>query len=214
MKTPRGRFITFEGIEGSGKSTQLRLLENYLRMKGIPVVTTREPGGTAFGRQVRQILLDESGPLRAPVAEMLLYLADRYQDLQEVIEPGLQAAQFVLCDRYHDATVAYQGYSRGIDRTLIADLAARLAIRTPDLTLLFDLEVATGLARAHARNRERAGSIGERRFDDEAIAFHERVRQGYLEISRRETSRVQVIPADGPPEAIHQKVRAAIDPLL
>src|SRR5215813_5673241 len=211
---PRGQFITFEGIEGSGKSTQFRLLEAYLTGKGIPLVVTREPGGTAFGQQVRRILLNEHGPAQAPVAEMLLYLADRCQDLHERIEPGLAAGKFVLCDRYHDATVAYQGYGRGIDRVLIADLAARLAIRTPDLTLLFDLDVTTGLERARARNRQSAGSAGERRFDDETIAFHERVRQGYLDISRREPARVRVIPADGSPEAVHLLVRAAVDPLL
>src|SRR5712692_187887 len=140
MNTPRGRFITLEGIEGSGKSTQLRLLEAYLTQRGISLALTREPGSTPFGRQVRGILLDENGPARVPIAELLLYLADRCQDLREIIEPNLAAGQWVICDRYHDATVAYKSYARGIDRPLIAELAERLAIRAPDLTLLFDLE--------------------------------------------------------------------------
>ncbi|MBI1745299.1 MAG: dTMP kinase [Acidobacteria bacterium] len=212
--TTRGKFITFEGVEGSGKSTQLRLLETYLREKGIAVAVTREPGGTAFGRQLRRVLLDERGPARAPIAEMLLYLADRYQDLHEIIEPGLQAGKFILCDRYHDATVAYQGNGRGLDRALIADLAGRLAIRTPDLTLLFDLDVRIGLERALARNRQCVDSAGERRFDEEAVAFHERVREGYLEILKKEPERVRLIPAADSEEYIHKRVLAQIDPWL
>ena len=147
-----GKFVTFEGIEGSGKTSHLEHLCRHLAEGGFRFVVTREPGGTAFGREIRQVLLDNSGALRQPVGELLLYLADRIQDLHEVIRPALERGLHVLCDRYHDATRAYQGFARGIPSALIDQLARQLEILTPDLTVVFEVDVPLGLQRARERN--------------------------------------------------------------
>ncbi|MBN2430465.1 MAG: dTMP kinase [Acidobacteria bacterium] len=197
-----GMFVTLEGVEGCGKSTQMDLLARRLADRGIPHVCTREPGGTPFGREVRRILLNPQGPPRAPLAELLLYLADRVQDLHQQIRPALAEGRIVLCDRYHDATIAYQGFGRGIPRPTIAALAAPLQLLPPDLTLLLDLPPEEALIRARRRNETDARARTESRFDDEAIAFHRRVQEGYRQLVREEPERFAVIPAQGTPERI------------
>jgi dTMP kinase len=198
-----GKFVTFEGIEGSGKSLQLRLLEAEMRRRGTRFVTTREPGGTDFGLELRKILLHRDGPRREPVSELLLYLADRYQHLKERIEPALATGCQVFSDRYHHATLAYQGHARGLGFELIDGLAEILALRMPDLTLILDLEVEPALMRARARN---AGSEIWGRFEEEDLDFHRRVREGYRLLSVREPWRVLLVDASGAPEKIQIEV--------
>jgi dTMP kinase len=207
-----GKFITFEGIEGSGKSLQMKMLGDFLVSRNIPFVTTREPGGTPFGKEVRAVLLEEQGARRVPEAELLLYLADRVQDLRELIEPSLQKGVHVLCDRYHDATRAYQGAARGVPPSLILTLGKALHIRKPDLTLVFDLAVEKGLARAKQRNRQEKTTMG--RFEAEHLAFHRRVRKAYRDQALLEPNRYHLIPAHDDPEKIHKRVLEAVSPLL
>jgi dTMP kinase len=210
----KGTFITFEGIEGSGKSTQIALLADFLAARGIQTVLTREPGGTSIGDQVRTILLDPANRSLDPAAELLLYAASRAQHLYEIILPALADGMTVLCDRFSDATLAYQGYGRGLDIEMIHTLDRIVTAGTrPDLTLLFDIDAAPGLARARGRNNSR-GLEKEARFENEELAFHERVRRGYLTLGTREPDRIQVVDASGTPEAVQKKVRKIIDEIL
>jgi dTMP kinase len=207
----RGTFITFEGIEGSGKSTQIALLAQYLLSKGLRNVLTREPGGTSIGDQIRKILLDPANRLLDPSAELLLYAASRAQHLREIILPALAEGLTVLCDRFSDATLAYQGYGRGIEIAMIRSLDRIVtAGMRPDLTVLFDIEAASGLARARGRNSTR-GLDQEARFENEELAFHERVRQGYLQMASEEPDRMRVVDASGTPEAVQASVRKIVD---
>lgn len=187
------RFITFEGIEGCGKSTQLRLLAARLEQQGFSVVTTREPGGSPIADQIRAILLDAGNSAMTPMAELLLYAAARAQHVEEVIVPALKSGKIVLCDRFTDATVAYQGYGRGLEMSTILELNL-LASRSlrPDISILLDCPVETGLSRAKARIENSAGAR-EERFELEEMAFHEKVRQGYLELAAREPQRFIVV---------------------
>lgn len=195
-------FITFEGIEGCGKSTQIRLLEGHLQKRGLPVLRTREPGGTPVGEKIRQVLLNRDFKEMGPVTELLLYAAARAQHIDQVIRPALQAGKTVLCDRYADATEAYQGYARGLDKTLLKMLHKIAAGNLkPDLTFLLDCPVELGLARVRERNR----------FEEEAAAFHEKVRQGYLHVARGEPKRIKVIDAGGSVETIHRKIIAYVE---
>ncbi len=203
-----GRFITFEGVEGSGKSLQLRLTAAALRKRNLEVVETCEPGGTAFGRELRRVLLREDGPPRDAAAELLLYLADRVQHLREVVEPALARGCWVLSDRYHHATLAYQGHARGLGVAWIQRLAIPLGIRRPDLVLLLDLPAAAGLARARARNRQLRTKLG--RFEAESLAFHERVREAYLRLAGEDPSGIVVIDAVGTPTEVSARVWEAI----
>ena len=203
-------FITFEGIEGSGKSVQIARAEAYLVRIGIPCLRSREPGGTAFGEAVRQVLLHAGGPQREPVAELLLYLADRYQHLHERIEPALSRGITVLSDRYHDATRAYQGAARRIPAALIEDLRQRLAIREPDHTILLDLAPEIGLERARARNQASGSAGNEGRFEAEDLLFHLAVRAAYLDLARSAADRVRIVDASGTPDQVFQR----IEPLL
>ncbi|HEY8460438.1 MAG TPA: dTMP kinase [Blastocatellia bacterium] len=199
----RGKLITFEGIDGCGKSTQLRLLEQYLLERGSDVVSTREPGGTELGRKIRSALLGGAGDSVEPLAELLLYAADRAQHVRQVIMPALARGKVVLSDRYYDATTAYQGYARGFDLKLVSQLN-ELATGglEPDLTLLFDLDAQTGLERIRRRGDEAGVAARPDRLDQEPVEFHERVRKAYLEIASREPHRFRVIPATGPVEEI------------
>ncbi|HXX63882.1 MAG TPA: dTMP kinase [Bacteroidota bacterium] len=210
----KGMFITFEGIEGSGKSTQIVKLANYLKSHGNRVVLTREPGGTAIGDQIRKILLDPANKGLDPAAELLLYAASRAQHLSEVILPALADGSVVLCDRFSDATLAYQGYGRGVDRKMIQDLdrIVTAGIR-PDLTLLLDIDAAVGLARARGRNSS-CGLDKEARFENEEAAFHERVRQGYLALAKQEPERVRAVDASPEPNRIEMEIRKIIAPVL
>lgn len=185
----RGLFITFEGIEGSGKSSQLNLLTRRLRRMGWKVIQTREPGGTRFGNQIRRALLSVQNQGLDPRAELFLYLASRTQHLEEVILPALKKGSVVLCDRFSDATLAYQGFGRRLDMKTVraaVDYAAK-GVR-PDLTLLLDLDVRAGLSRVHIRGRAD-------RLDREDVRFHQRVRNGYLRLARSNPRRIRVIDA-------------------
>jgi dTMP kinase len=187
-----GAFITFEGIDGSGKSTQLKMLATYLRSRGLDVVTTREPGGTPLGNRLREALL-QTGEHVDPLAELLLYAADRAQHVRTVLRPSLALGKIVLSDRYADATAAYQGAGRGFPPELI-ETVIRLATEglKPGLTLLFDLSVEDSLARTRRR-----GNGEQDRLDAENADFHSRVRDAYLRIAAAEPQRVKVIPAGG-----------------
>ncbi len=211
MNIPGGFFVTFEGIEGCGKSTQAGLLADYLKAKGLEVVLTHEPGGTAIGSRIRAILLDPEIRGITGLTELMLFSADRAQHMAEVIEPALKEGGVVICDRFSDATEAYQGYARGLDLEVISRLSGTATGgRRPNLTLLLDLPVETGLRRAIRRNK--VGNAGaEARFEDEAARFHEKVRRGYLEIARREPVRVRVIDASGTVEKVHLAIKAAVD---
>ncbi|MCA1818330.1 MAG: dTMP kinase [Acidobacteria bacterium] len=204
-------FITFEGIDGCGKSTQTRLLASVLRLRGVEVVTTREPGGTPLGQKLRHALLEAEGQVD-PLAELLLYAADRAQHVRALVRPALAAGQIVLSDRYADATVAYQGAGRGFEPELVAQIVG-LATGglKPDLTLLFDLPVAA--ARERASSRTRNGRVHDR-LDGEDPAFHTRVREAYLQIAREEPARVRVVDAGASVEETHAQVLTVVLPLL
>lgn len=184
-------FVTFEGVEGCGKSTQLARAADALRSKGRAVVATREPGGTEIGVAIRNVLMDVRHRNLEPVAEWLLLEADRRQHVAEVLKPALESGAFVLCDRYSDSTRAYQARGREIDAASVelVDAMARDGL-VPELTLLYDVDPALGLDRAKRRDK------GSGRFESAAMAFHERVRAAYLDIARREPDRVVVIAAD------------------
>jgi dTMP kinase len=205
-------FITFEGVEGSGKSMQLQKAYTYMCQKGIPCLLTREPGGTVFGTALRQVLLTSRGARREPLSELLLYLADRVQDLREVIEPALRQGIVVMSDRYHDATRAYQGAARGIPADLIDGLARILEIREPDATILLDLE--PGLALSRARHRNAVTSSDEGRFEAEDISFHRRVRECYLDLARMFPERFAVISGEGSPEEVFARIVPILDKLV
>jgi dTMP kinase len=209
-----GTFITFEGIEGSGKSTQIALLANYLTARGIRNVLTREPGGTLIGDQVRKILLDPANRSLDPAAELLLYAASRAQHLSEIILPALANGMTVLCDRFSDATLAYQGYGRGLDIDMIRSLDRIVTTgMRPDLTILFDIEATMGIARARGRNNC-LGLEAEARFENEELAFHDRVRKGYLTLVAQEPDRIRVVDVSGTSDAVQEQVRKIIDERL
>jgi dTMP kinase len=199
----RGVLITFEGVEGSGKSTQIRRLERWLRSEGYRPEVTSEPDGTRLGVAVRRLFEREPRPL----AEMFLFMAARPQHVVEKLRPWLRAGRIVLCDRYTDATVAYQGYGRGIDPQLIRELNVHATGGVlPDLTLLFDVDPAIGVRRIAGRRHDR--------FEREELAFHRRVRRGYLEIMRAEPKRVQRLDAAASPAEVEQRVRAMVHEFL
>jgi len=202
-----GLFITFEGIEGCGKTTQIRLLEDFLKLRSHDVVLTREPGGTRIGDQIRKILLSVENKGMFPVAELFLYAAARNQHVEEVIQPALKDGRIVLCDRFADATTAYQGAARRIERDFL-DQVHKIATSglKPDLTILLDLPAEAGLKRAWDRNEKEKITGKEDRFEQEACDFHERVRAGYLEIAREEPCRVKVINALEPVDSVHQRI--------
>ncbi len=206
-----GRFITFEGLDGCGKSTHLEMLAGVLREQGLDVLTTREPGGTAMGEQVRGLLLDSRTHGLAPLAELALMFASRAQHIAEVILPAINRGTWVLCDRYTDSSEAYQGAGRqlGVEAVLTLHRVLCLGLE-PDLTLLLDNEVAASLARARRRNQATGGDGDENRFEQENRAFYERVHQQFLAIAERESQRVVVIDARRSLEAVHNEVVAAV----
>ena len=206
------RFVTFEGIEGSGKTTQIQLLSTYLEERGVDHVLTREPGGTTIGDQVRRLVLDPAVPM-GPTCELLLYAAARAQHLDQVIRPALAEGRLVLCDRFTDATLAYQGYGRGLPLDLIEKLHALEALAlVPDLTLLFDLDPAAALERA--RRRDISKTVDETRFEALGLEFHQRVRSGYLELARRDPGRFVSIDARGAAAEVQARVQAAVARVL
>jgi dTMP kinase len=203
-------FITLEGIEGCGKTAQATLLEQHLSDIEVPHLMTKEPGGTLFGKALREILLREDNVSREPVSELLLYLADRCQHLIEVVEPAMNEGKVVISDRYHDATLAYQGFARGVKVSLIQSLAQDLNFRTPDLTLFLDLPVKIGLQRARKRNcLEGQTEFG--RFESEMMEFHEKVRQGYIELMNEDPQRFLRIDACGRRREVFERVRDTLE---
>ena len=207
------RFVTFEGIDGTGKTTQLKALEKHLQARRRSCVITREPGGTSLGNLIRQVLLEVGKHPVASPTELFLYLADRAQHVQDVILPALNAGKIVLCDRYTDSTLAYQGYGRGIDLKLLRRLNefADGGVQ-PDLTFLLDCPVALGLSRTAQRQRTVAtGESHEDRFEREKLDFHERVRAGFLDIARAEAPRFRIIDAARSAEEVAQEIRQIID---
>jgi len=211
----RAAFITFEGIEGCGKSTQLERLALRLRDAGVEHVVTREPGGTALGRGLRALLLAPDDTPIASEVELLLYTADRAQHLTEVVEPALARGRVVLCDRYLDATLAYQGYGRGlgVDRVLALHRDPPLD-RRPDRTVLLDLDPELALERARARNEGLGVADSEGRYEQEALAFHRRVRDGYLALAAAEPRRIAIVDARGAPAEVAHRVSLALSDLL
>src|SRR2546430_152237 len=205
-----GAFITFEGIDGCGKSTQLRLLASELRVRGLDVVTTREPGGTPLGQKLRAVLLDVQEQVD-PLTELLVFAADRAQHVRTLLLPALAANKIVLSDRYADATVAYQGSGRGFNPEVIKEIV-QLATGglTPDLTLLFDLSVPESAV----RTRRRVAAKHTDRLDSENVEFHERVRQAYLEIAKSNPQRVRLINARGSSQETHELVMDIVIPFL
>ncbi|HKX12195.1 MAG TPA: dTMP kinase [bacterium] len=202
-------FITFEGGEGSGKTTQIQMLAAALNARGLSVLATREPGGTETGKEIRRILLDEKNGHLAPLTELMLYAADRAQHVAETIRPALSQGKIVLCDRFTDATVAYQGFGRGLDLKLIQTLNELATQRLkPDLTFLLDLPVAIGLKRA--KSRLEATGKSEGRFEAEAEAFHEKIRQAYLQLAKAEPKRFILLHADDEIDGLHRQILAHI----
>ncbi len=205
----RGLFITFEGLDGSGKTTQIKHLAAWLEGRGHPVVVTRQPGGTAAGDRMRTILLDAQGAPLAPMAEMALMFADRAQAIAEVIRPALEAGKIVLCDRFTDSTEAYQGGGRGLESATVLELHRLIcADMQPDLTLLLMPNFEASLARARRRNtraQERTGK-NEGRFEAEQDAFYRRVWEKYREIAAREPQRVVRIEGDLNIEEVHEQI--------
>ena len=208
-------FITFEGIEGSGKTSQIQSVQTYLKDRGHAVVMTREPGSSDIGCQIRSILLDTRNKGLNPLAELFLYMADRAQHLNETVKPGLSAGKIILCDRYYDATLAYQGYARGLDIQLISRLH-RLAFAgmKPDVTILLDLAPETGLARAWRQidNGQRTGT--ETRFEEETLAFHNKVRHGYLALADGEPQRFKVVDASGSQDHVKREIITILENII
>ena len=204
----RGRFITFEGGEGAGKSTQLKRLAERLRGRGLEVVATREPGGSPGAEAIRELVLNGAADRWSPATETLLMYAARRDHIERVIRPGLERGAWVVCDRFADSTRAYQGTGGGTDPAFIAALEQHVLGETrPDLTLVFDLPPEAGLARAQARG-------GEMRFESKGLAFHQRLREGFLAIARAEPQRCALIDATGSMDAVEAAVWAAVEARL
>jgi dTMP kinase len=205
---PRGKFITIEGLDGCGKSTQLEKLADVLRRDGVQLVVTREPGGTATGDKIRGLLLNSGTAGLSPYAELALMFASRAQHIQEVIHPALAAGKTVLCDRFTDSTEAYQGGGRKLGSEPVLELHRILCGNLqPDLTILMDSDVAASVERARRRNKAKASDAGdENRFEQESRAFFGRVRAAYLAIARREPHRFALVDARGSAEETHAQI--------
>jgi dTMP kinase len=209
----RGLFITFEGPEGSGKSTQLRLLAARMRGEGRTVLETAEPGGTAIGMQIRRVLLDSKNHELRPTTELLLMFAARAQNVDELILPALSRGEIVLCDRFTDSSLVYQGAARGLGADVVYEVD-RIACRglVPDSTLVIDIEIELGLERAHGRNRK-AHDV-ETRLDEQAIGFHRKVREAYLQLATDEPKRVKLIDGSRSEKEVANDVWNAIQQLI
>ncbi len=198
---PKGSFITFEGVEGAGKSTQIERLADTLRDVGREVVVTREPGGTALGTELRRLAMHFRDPTPSPTTELLLYLADRAQHLSELIVPAIARGDVVLCDRFSASTIVYQGFARGLDIEIISRLDELVrAGNRPSLTVLLDCPVEVGLRRAH----------GDDRFHEEARGFHERVRRGFLALAHQDPERYLVVDATASADDVHARIRTRV----
>lgn len=210
----RGRFITFEGGEGSGKSTQARRLAEHLRGAGKSVVETREPGGSPFAERVRALILDPGIPPHAPLSEALLFTAARADHLAATIRPALDAGRWVICDRFTDSTRVYQGAAGGLSDDVL-DALERLVVGAtrPDLTILLDLDPAIGLSRARQRGTERGASDADG-YESRGLAYHERLRAGFLGIAAREPARLVVLNGALPQDTIAAAVRTTVEARL
>ena len=202
----KGKFITFEGSEGSGKSTQAALVLEYLKKKKLPVMLLREPGGVKIAEAIRNLLLDVQNVGMGDECETLLYMAARAQLVKEVLAPALSDGKIILCDRFLDSTIAYQGFGNGVDAGLISQIGA-FATKgiQPDLTLLFDIETKQGLSRTNAQKD---------RIELRSVEYHSRVRQGYLSLAKQQPRRIKVIAVDAAKEEIFQRVKVFIDAVL
>jgi dTMP kinase len=205
-------FITFEGCDGTGKSTQIKLLERYLVAQGKTCLTTREPGGTWLGQLLRKILLEADSRSIGSRTELLLYLADRAQHVHEVILPAITEGKIVLSDRYGDSTVAYQGYGRGIDLQLLLRLnEIATGGLIPEITFLLDCPVELGISRTVQRKWEASQFKDNDRFENENLEFHQKVRQGFLELARAETARFHIIDATRSEQQVFAAIKQVID---
>jgi dTMP kinase len=204
-------FITFEGIEGCGKSTQAKRIANRLEKAGVPLILTREPGGTPIGNHIRKILLTSGNRDFHPLAELFLYEADRAQHVATVVRPALAEKKWVLCDRFLDATTAYQGYARGQDLSMTTQLneIASFGIM-PNVTFLLDCPVDVGLRRALKRNAE-SEEVDQDRFEKEKMAFHEAVRNGYLDLAKNNPERFIVVDATEPEDRLEKVIYSHLD---
>jgi dTMP kinase len=213
---PRGKFITFEGLDGAGKSTQLKKLAAYLRLKGVDVVITREPGGTSLGTRLRAVLLNSRTSGLSPMAELALMFADRAQDIDEKILPALQRGQWVLCDRFSDSSEAYQGGGRQLGSQAVHELHKILCHDLkPDLTILMLSDLSASIARARRRNTAKSKKKkDENRFEKEKEAFHQRVMDAYLAIARREPQRVVKVNAREPIPEVHRRIVQSVEERL
>ena len=208
-------FVTFEGVEGAGKTTQIERLAGRLRRAGVDPVVTREPGGTALGQRLRELLLRPMHESWDPAAELLLYAADRAQHLVEVIEPALGQGRLVICDRYLDATLAYQGYGRSLGAARILDLHRLPPLdRRPQRTVLLDIEPDQSVPRARRRSRGNGLEASGDRFEQEAFSFHKRVRDGYLQLAASEPDRIRVVDASGSADEVELRVAGALRDVL
>ncbi len=208
-------FITFEGVEGSGKTTQIEKIKSYLVEKGFNCLVTREPGNTDIGKKIRSILLDPLNKNLVPLSELFLYAADRAQHLKEKVLPALSSGDIVICDRFFDATTVYQGYARGIDLDLINSIHDLvLQGLKPDITFLFDLNPETGLKRAWSQLDSGSRTAKESRFEEEALSFHNKVRQGYLKIAEENQDRFIIIDAGLSVEEVWGNIKSHINKAL
>lgn len=219
MPKQRGKFITFEGLDGCGKTTQLEKLATVLRSRGLGVLTTREPGGTVIGERIRAVLLDSRTAGLDPYAEMALMFASRAQQVAQVLLPALESGIWVLCDRYTDSTEAYQGGGRKLGSEAVLQLHKILCRGLwPDLTILMDSDVAHSVARARRRNRNHADAdqsqSDENRFEQESYAFFSRVHHAFLAIAERDPQRVALIDARRPPEVVHPEIVQIVEQRL
>jgi len=206
MARQRGLFITLEGSEGSGKSTQSALIVEYLKSKKLPVMLLREPGGVKVSEEIREILLNVKNTSIGDECETLLYMAARAQLVKEVLKPALAAGKIIICDRFLDSTVAYQGWGNGVDIKAIEEMG-RFAVAgvKPDLTLLFDIDTKKGLSRTNAKKD---------RIELRTLNYHKRVRQGYLSQAKKHPKRIKVIRVDAPKEVIFERVKTYIDKVI
>jgi dTMP kinase len=210
-----GLFLSFEGTDGSGKSTQMRLLVERLRRDGYTVVENQEPGATHIGRQIRRIILDPAHQEMAGMTELLLMFASRTQAVKEIIQPALERGHIVVSDRFTDSTLAYQGEGRGIGfDTVLAAHKLALGNLLPDLTICMTIDVETGLGRAYQRNSSNDGQDNEARLDSQSLEFHHRVAEGYRKIARLEPKRFRLVPGDGEPDVVAERVWREVMPAL
>jgi dTMP kinase len=210
-----GLFLSFEGTDGSGKSTQMRLLVDRLRSEGLTVVENQEPGATHIGRQIRRILLDPAHQEMAGMTELLLMFASRAQAVAEIVRPALERGDIVVSDRFTDSTLAYQGEGRGLgfEKVMAAHKLA-LGELLPDLTICLTLDLETGLGRAQQRNLSNDGPASEARLDRQSLEFHRRVAEGYRKIAQLEPERFRLVAGEGAPEMVAERIWREVAPLV